>query len=55
MHYGFMGITAEQCCHRHSVKCEKLPVPVPPSSMIGPSCTTLNDTISGYPCWVSRI
>jgi len=51
-----MGIAAEQCCHRHSVKCEKLPVPMASSSVTGDmsSCTT-NDTISGYPCWASRI
>jgi hypothetical protein len=49
---GFMGITAEQCCDRHSVKCEKLPVPMPPSSVIVDmsGCTTSNDTISGYAC-----
>ena len=28
-----VGITVEQCCHRQRVKCEKLPVPMPPSSM----------------------
>lgn len=39
-----------------SVKCEKLLVPVPPSVIVDMlSCTTLSDTISGYPCWVSRI